>query len=175
MGSDFLRLGQDTLHAQYMAAFEQLALGDHVKKVDLIDRFNEHISRRMATTSENPDANELAPYLSWTRLDGNDSLAQALSQVHKNPTRAAGGERNHKTGKMVHLYNSKQISRVLPARRTEKFLYYMIRSVDMSLQEESKEEDDFLDNSEDIFDEDDLDSFTQLLSEIAAAAAMAEF
>ena len=103
----------------------------------------------------------------WTLSDDHyyDAIKGRLSALHKNPTRASGGECNHKAAKRVHsrsrarlgkhkietgtaiLFNSKQLDRQIATTRDTKFCkwlqqLYADSGYEVELEEDPVDEDE---------------------------------
>ena len=103
----------------------------------------------------------------WTLFDDHfyDAIKGRLSALHKNPTRASGGECNHKAAKRVHsrsrarlgkhkietgtaiLFNSKQLDRQIATTRDTKFCKWLQQlcvdsGYEVELEEDPVDEDE---------------------------------
>ncbi|KAH9101481.1 hypothetical protein AeMF1_021804 [Aphanomyces euteiches] len=153
-------------------------LSSQLSSFFIAKRAPDHIFNEMPATK---------PDLLWSEVDGYDTLSDVLIRLHRNPTGAAGGERNHKTGKLVHsksrvklsssniemqvavAFNSSQLVREIPFKRTEAFVWHMLNQFGIDLDflnsaqviafdESGVARDDDDGDDDDAFDFDDLES-----------------
>ena len=141
---EFLQLGKSSINQQSKAALSRLANGNDDLRRKLFSEFATFIVRPKDKDDDFSDIT-FKPSELWTLSDDHyyGAIKGRLSALHKNPTGASGGERNHKAAKRVHnrsrarlgkhkietgtaiLFNSKQLDRQIATTRDTKFCKWM--------------------------------------------------
>ncbi len=141
---EFLQLGKFSINHQSKAAISRLANGSNDLRRKLFSEFGTFIVRPMDKDDDFSDIT-FKPSELWTLSDDHyyGAINGRLSALHKNPTGASGGERNHKAAKCVHnrsrarlgkhkieigtaiLFNSEQLNRQIASTRDTKFCKWL--------------------------------------------------
>jgi hypothetical protein len=102
-GIEFVELGLGDLVENCRTALTMIARGNADYAQLLMTQFSDFLSQRIKG-SILMDNVAMAPDKAWANLSENKifaALAKALIKIHRNPTGAVGGERNHKTNNRV--------------------------------------------------------------------------
>ncbi len=141
---EFLQLGKSSINQQSKAAISRLANGNDDLRRKLFSEFATFIVRPMDKDDDFSDIT-FKPSELWTLFDDHyyGAINDRLFALHKNPTGASGGERNHKAAKRVHsrsrarlgkhkietgtaiLFNSEQLNRQITSTRDTKFCKWL--------------------------------------------------
>jgi hypothetical protein len=109
-GEDFLQVGKGSINQQAKAALIRLSNGNEDLRRSYFSEFTTFIMRPI---DSDYDFNNIKfkPSELWTLCDDScyGSIKGSLLALHKNSTRASGGERNHKAGKHVHNRSRTQL------------------------------------------------------------------
>ena len=141
---EFLQLGKSSINQHSKAALSRLANGNDNLQRKLLSEFATFIVR---PKDKYNDFNNIAfkPSELWTLSYDHyyGAIKGRLSALHKNPTRASEGERNHKATKRIHncsrarlgkhkiktgtaiLFNSKQLDRQIATTKDTKFCKWL--------------------------------------------------
>ncbi len=183
-GEDFLKLGGASILQQCKKALKRLAGEGGIElKRKLQAEFGHYIVRVIQDDDDFADV--LAkPQDLWALADDSTypNMKNLLSSMHKNPTGASAGERNHKLAKRVHsrnrarlgaskveigtaiVFNAKQLQRRQNVMRNGRFLRWLskIGTIENDLQAFDEEDDEDEEDEQEGDLEDFLDEFVDV-------------